>query len=137
MRLAPPSSPLRRARWLAPLVLAWVCVAVLAPTLTRLLQSAAGVPVWQVVCGSSEAHQSVRLMRVDGGGDESRAALYAAQDDCPMCGLQHAGWAPPPAVPRVPVWLGSGGHLPALFLQAPRPLFAWAAPWSTGPPLQA
>jgi len=111
---------LRRARWLAPLVLACVCLAVLAPTLTRLLQSAAGVPVWQVVCGSRSAqHQSVRLMRVDAGGDASRAALHAAHDDCPLCGLQHQGWAPPPTFKVEVPQAESVAALPPLFLHAP------------------
>lgn len=135
MHLAHPLSLWRRARWLAPLVLACVCLAVLAPTLTRLLQSAAGVPVWQVVCGSRSAqHQSVRLMRVDAGGDASRAALHAAHDDCPLCGLQHQGWAPPPTFKVEVPQAESVAALPPLFLHAPGRLHAWAAPWSTGPP---
>lgn len=129
-------SPLRRLRWFAHLVLACLCLAALAPTVTRLLQSAAGVPVWQVVCRSTGEHQAVQLLRVDVAGQGKPQVVQVDHDDCPMCAVHHQAWLPPSSgVPSLPS-ARSHPDWPPLFLRAPRPLFAWSTPWSTGPPRQ-
>lgn len=126
--------PLRCLRWFAHLVLACLCLAALAPTVTRLVQTAAGLPVWQVVCRSTGEHQAVQWLRVDFSGEHTLQLAQADHDDCPMCVVSHLGWLPPSGgVSALPVALVLR-HWPPLFLKAPRPLFAWATPWSTGPP---
>jgi len=126
---------LRRQRWLAPLVLACVWLAVLAPTVSRWQQAHSGVPVWELVCRSVSGHQGVQWMRVQAPEQAGPGiALVADHDDCPQCALQHHGWAPPPVLAAVLPTLVMARAWPMLFWQAPRPLFAWLAPWSTGPP---
>jgi len=132
-----------RHRWFARVVLACLCLAVLAPTLSRLIQSARGVPVWQVVCRSDGSAQAVKLMQVrlfagqlaapaDQTGRPDHGAAH--EGDCPMCVLQHVAAAPPGDAGSLTVDPALRHVRPTLFWHAPAPLHAWAAPLSRGPP---
>ena len=133
-----PLASLRCPGWLARLVLACVCLAVLAPTVSRWLQHVTGAAAWQIVCHSSPNQPgAVSLVRVDASGKpaDPRGSSQPS-GDCPLCVLHAHGWAPAPShADHLPVDLPRDG-LPLLFLASPRPLFAWAAPWATGPPSQ-
>jgi Protein of unknown function (DUF2946) len=138
------ASLLRAHRWFTRAVLACLCLAVLAPTASRLLQSARGVPVWQVVCrsdgrvGSGDSAKALTLMQVSlGTGTPSRVPDHSSaahSGDCPLCLLQHAAWAPAGAHALRFVPLALRHSRPLLFWHAPAPLYAWLAPLSRGPP---
>jgi hypothetical protein len=131
----------RHHPWLARVLLACLCLAVLAPSVSRLIQSARGVPVWQVVCRSDGSAQAVKLMQVSlaAGAANSQAEHGSAahEGDCPLCLLQHEAWAPASGAPRFLVDSALRHVRPTLFWHAPAPLHAWAAPLSRGPPSRA
>lgn len=78
------------------------------------------------------------MLQVQAAGDErdsSPSGGVSSSMNCPCCALHHGApalppsdvlWTPPDAL-RFPT--------PSLFLQAPRPLFAWAPALARGPPL--
>jgi hypothetical protein len=133
--------PLRHRPWLARVLLACLCLAVLAPTVSRLIQSARGVPVWQVVCRSDGSAQAVKLMQVSLAGGAANATPdhgnATHQSDCPVCVWHQVAWAAAGAASLTVLDPGLRHVRPVLFCQAPAPLHAWAAPLSRGPPSQA
>ncbi|MDT7837066.1 DUF2946 family protein [Aquabacterium sp. OR-4] len=113
---------LRRHALRAHIALAMLVLAFAAPTVSRLLHALqAQASPWGVVCTVEGA----------AGGSEPGAPSL---EHCPVCLLQQAASAPPPAAPMR--WLPAdlGEVLPPLFLQAPRPLFAWSAAQARAPP---
>jgi len=80
--------------------------------------------------------QGMRLVVVDSDSADPGAPVQAAThlEHCPLCALSGSGLAPPPA-PMTKALLPSGiVALPALFLHAPRTLFAWRSAQPRGPP---
>lgn len=114
--------------WIA---LAAMCVLVVVPTLARATATAA-MPGMGEVCTA----EGVRTVPFE--GDPAPAGPQAL-DHCPICVVQSAaGSTPPPAVPAVlALALTAAPAMPALFLVAPRPLFAWASAAPRGPPAAA
>lgn len=113
---------LRRHALRAHIALAMLVVAFAAPTVSRLLHALqAQASPWGVVC----------TVEASGAGSESGPVSL---EHCPLCLLQHAASAPPPAAPDVRLPAGPGEGLPRLFLQAPHPLFAWSAAQARAPP---
>lgn len=123
--------------WLARVLLACVCLAVLAPTLSRLVQSARGLPVWQVVCRSDGSGQALQFMRVDAAAGGVHSHPQAAHEsDCPLCTLQQPDAHVPPGARAALPLMALRHQAPQLYLRSPAPLHAWAAPRSRGPPSQ-
>lgn len=109
------------ARWVT---LAAMLLASGAPALSQALAAYRGdLAPWSVVCSAGQA-------RADTSHLSGVATVF---EHCPFCALQGQDMAPPPALPALALPPGRAA-LPALFLQAPRPLFAWAAAQPRGPP---
>jgi hypothetical protein len=123
---------LRRLSWIALLAIFGLA---LAPTISHALAAASGQSAYTEIC----TPQGTRLVALDDAGGLQQPVGPASpslghMDHCPLCGL--AGHAPALA-PAVSIWLPDPGlrhTLPRLFLQAPRPLFAWAPAQARAPP---
>jgi hypothetical protein len=120
--------PTRRRQNLAAwLTLVTMTLAMLAPGISRAMSFAKGdTTPWGVVCSTSG--------RTADSGSPEQTAVHAL-DACGYCTL--AGDAPP--LPATPAQLSEppalGRLVPALFLNAPRPLFAWHAAQPRAPPV--
>ena len=123
-----PSSPRSHRRAACWLLLAWWLVA-LAPGVSRAAAFVQGqIAPWSVVCSA--------MGQADAGGmGDLATTLKQLTEHCPACTLQADGAALPPS--DAPAWLPPelGTALPRLFLQAPRPLHAWASAQPRAPPL--
>lgn len=103
----------------------------LLPTISHALAQPGGQAPWNEICSS----QGMSSMAV--AGDPEEAGKQPASDPslgkmehCAFCGLG-AGHLALPTADRVVLRAPELSHaLPALFLQAPYPLFAW---WSAQP----
>lgn len=123
----------------------WIaCCAILlgglAPTLSHAF--AADVPDgWVEICSVTGS----KLVRIDAGdalgpdaadpsdpGDSRAHAL----EHCPYCSTHTTVLGLPPAAPAGLILDAREHHVPALFLAAPRTLFAWAIAQSRAPPLK-
>jgi hypothetical protein len=121
-----------RLRRLSGIALLAVFGLVFAPTISHALAHG-GNSAWAEVC----TPQGMKLVALDEHGVPDTSAppstTISHLDHCPLCGLGAA--ALPRAAPAPWASLPGLRHtLPRLFLQAPRTLFAWAAPPSRGPP---
>ena len=118
-----------------PLWLALVAMLALAllPTVSHALAFARGGAAWAEVC----TPQGMRLVSVDAAqAVDTGAPVQAAGhlEHCPFCALGADLPALPPApAAALPLPLGSA-EPPALFLHAPRTLFAWRSAQPRGPP---
>ena len=118
-----------------PLWLALVAMLALAllPTVSHALAFARGGAAWAEVC----TPQGMRLVSVDAAqAVDTGAPVQAAGhlEHCPLCALGADLPALPPApLAALPQPLGVA-PMPALFLHAPRTLFAWRSAQPRGPP---
>ncbi len=111
---------------------AWIaCCAVLvgslAPAVSRALSGDAA-QVWAEVC------TTLGPKLVNTGDDAPAAPADALFQHCPYCSLHATALGMPPAAVGVPALARLGFALPALFLSAPRTLFAWAHAQPRAPP---
>jgi hypothetical protein len=104
----------------------------LAPTISHALNHARNASVFNEIC--SQGMQQMVAGQADTGGD-GQAAKH--MEHCPLCSLSAAAMAWRQPAPAVAEPLGLGQALPALFLHAPRPLFAWASAQPRAPPALA
>jgi len=114
-----------RRRTTALVALLLFVLATLAPGVSRAMAHVQGqVAPWAQICSTSAPASAPQ-------GSDLAAHMM---DHCPLCALQ----ADQPALPTVatPAALAPAlrQSVPALFLHAPRPLFAWAARLARGPP---
>jgi len=116
----------RIATWISLFVLV---LASLAPGVSRALAFAKG-DAWALgqVCSATASS------RTDGAPAPAGDLMHAFEH-CPFCALHSDGLVPPPAVPQGLAAPALSFALPALFLHAPRPLFAWAPAQARAPPL--
>lgn len=137
------------ASWIACLA---ILMSALGPTLAHAFR--ADTPAgWIEICSATgpkliRADDGLGLKRVsdaqasptDGStpadGDSDGAADHAVKH-CPYCASHAGSLGLPPAAPSGVVLPSLGHAVPALFLHAPRPLFAWASAQPRGPPLNA
>lgn len=114
--------------WIA---LAAMCVLVVVPTLAR-ATAVPAVPGMGEVCTA----EGMRMAPMEG---DSAPGAPQGLDHCPICVLQAAGGSTPPsaAPAALALALAAAPAMPALFLVAPRPLFAWASAAPRGPPAAA
>lgn len=125
---------LRRLCWIACLAIFGLA---LVPTLSHAFAHAQGQSVYTEIC-TPQGMKRIALGD-DGSGplDAAPAAAASHLDHCPLCGL---GSSPPLAPSSAAIRLAPlalSQPVPALFLHAPRPLFAWAAAQPRAPPAQA
>lgn len=120
---------------------AWlVCCTVVLAALLPLLSHAMAprAPALAEICSATGA-RFVLVTDMDGAVDIGRddAPTVSSSMDCPYCSLHHGA----PSLPPAPLTWATADTLrfemPRLFLQAPRPLFAWAPALARGPPLLA
>ncbi len=103
----------------------------LLPTLSHAL--AGRDTRWAEVC----TPQGTRLVAVDAAERSASGTPMRAQahlEHCPYCALSAPALGPPPAVPAVLPPRPLAQAVPALFLHAPRTLFAWRSAQPRGPP---
>lgn len=111
-----------RALW-AHIALAMMVMAFAAPTVSRVLHAVqAQTSPWGLVCSAEVAP----------GGESAPAT--PSLEHCPLCVLQQAASAPPPAALHLPLPSALSQLQPRLLLQAPHPLFAWSAAQPRAPP---
>lgn len=102
------------------------------PTLSRVWASTQGQGAWVEICTA----QGMRWVSADEAGTSGPGtpAAPAAGDHCPYCSLAHTPVVPAAAVASVMTPPAGADALPALFLHAPRTLFAWASAQPRAPP---
>lgn len=108
----------------------------LAPTVSHALMAASGAQ-WTEICSTSGSRWVPLQAEKGPPGETPPAAPSNALDmpHCPLCCHLGGDTGMPPAQPLPAVFLDNAAQLlPALFLHAPRPLFAWAAAQPRGPP---
>ncbi|CAD5371847.1 conserved exported hypothetical protein [Rubrivivax sp. A210] len=110
----------------------------LMPTVSRALASAdAHCDMPAMAGGEHGQHQAQAAAETPPSSAPTSAHHGAGHlEHCPFCALSFAAVGLPPAPPAVVLPL-AGAALPALFLQAPRTLFAWRSAQPRGPPLNA
>jgi len=122
MRRQPPK-PHRRTTALVALLL--FMLATLAPGVSRAMVQVHGqVAPWAQICSTAAPASAPQ------GADLAEHMM----DHCPLCALQADQPALATAAAASLLPLAIGHAVPALFLHAPRPLFAWAARQARGPP---
>ena len=123
------STSARNHRWMLLLLLCAMAMAAVAPSLARTWAGVVGGGLpWQVVCVSPQP---------GGAAQPTDGPMAAAMDDCPYCHLR-VDMAPPPVLDAAAVRRPLAERLlPALFLQSPRPLFAWHRAQPRAPPSAA
>ena len=117
-------------------LLTWIAlVAILAlavlPSVSRALSFVRGDSSFAEVC-TPQGARLVALMEQEGSGQQP-AAHGLHLEHCPLCSLSFDA----PLLPAVQVnstLLFASAAPPALFLQAPRTLFAWHSVQARGPP---
>lgn len=117
--------------WLA--LVAMLALAML-PTVSRAMASAQGESsAWAEICTA----QGMKRVALDSQPGEPAMPESASGhlDHCPFCGLSAQALDLPPAPPAVLDLSAAADHLPPLFLQAPRTLFAWCRAQPRAPPL--
>lgn len=135
-----PSARIRRCiSWFACLA---ILMSALAPALSHALVSRAAGDVWVEICSVTGA----KLVRLDSGAaaDDTQAAGPGHETapvhtykHCPYCAIHSDGLGLPPPAMAEPALLSLGHAVPALFLHAPRTLFAWARAQPRAPPLNS
>jgi Protein of unknown function (DUF2946) len=103
----------------------------LLPAVSRAMSFAGVAGNWAEIC----TPEGARRVALEEGGAGSQA--LPSLDHCAFCAFGADGAAPlPPA--RVQMLLPiAGDELPRLFLQSPRPLFAWRRAQPRAPPARA
>ena len=122
--------------WLA--LFAMLAGAVL-PTVSHALASARG-EAWMAVCTAQGVRWVAADAATDSAGDSAQAdsqglpGSAVPSDHCPFCA--HAGHTPalPPASQDALPPAANASPMPALFLHAPRTLFAWRGAQPRAPP---
>lgn len=107
----------------------------LAPTVSHALMAASGAQ-WTEIC-STGGSRWVPLPASTGQQGEMPVAPSNAVDmpHCPLCCHLGGDTGLPPVQAHTVVFLNDAAHkVPALFLRAPRTLFAWATAQPRGPP---
>jgi hypothetical protein len=116
-------------------VAAWLgLVAVLAfallPTLSRAVPHGSS-DGWVEVC----TPRGMQWMAVDALADPAAPAPSTVAEPCTLCSLSFGAAAALPAPGRTLALPSRATEAPALFLQAPRTLFAWRSAQPRGPPV--
>ena len=119
--------------------LAWiVSVAILLAALLPLMSHALGTQQggsFAEICSATGARF---VWQTDAGSEEDgKSPAASASMNCPYCALHHGAPSLPPAALAWAPPSGLRFERPALFLHAPRPLFAWAPALARGPPVTA
>ena len=125
---------LRVAAWLASCAM---LAGSLAPAVTHLLGAfAPAAAPWAVLVRTKVSSAARRLTSSCPPSPAEGDGKFAA-GHCPFC-LPHAGSFALPYSPTVAILAAEPEHfLPTLFLQAPRPLHAWATAQPRAPPRSA
>lgn len=108
----------------------------LAPSISHALAARSAQSAWVgEVCATDRSGAALALLAAAAAGDEDReSSAHSMAGACPYC-APHAGDAGlPPSATAVLRGAPLRQRLPSLFLSSPRPLFAWAATRSRGPP---
>ncbi|MBK7617208.1 MAG: DUF2946 domain-containing protein [Vitreoscilla sp.] len=103
-----------------------------APTISHALNHARGDSIFNEIC----TPEGMKQMSADTAdqGDSSGPPALNHMDHCPLCGLTAGGMVMAVASPALAEPSNLSHLLPALFLHAPRPLFAWASVQARAPP---
>lgn len=107
-----------------------MAAAALVPAMAHTLGQSHGTK-WIEVCSSTGPVQVE--VPADGPG-LPKAPKASDLQHCPFCAPQAHEMAPPPAIAPLDIPVERADIVPALFLAAPRPLYAWTAPPTRAPP---
>ena len=116
-----------------------ILLASLAPTLSTWAHanSPAG-QAWMEICSASAITKvAANGVLGDARKPDAPPGEHAQKAHCPFCLLQAHHMGLPPAEPKPFIRGDLAMNLPELFLQAPQPLFVWAAAQARAPPAQA
>lgn len=111
----------------------------LAPTLSRMMVPDTGSGPWSEICSTAGARWLTTAAPVS--ADPAQApvapgkARMAHMEHCPLCAQFSPVLGPPPSQAAAVQVPDGAHHLPALYTQAPRRLYAWAAVQARAPPL--
>ncbi|OYT98595.1 MAG: hypothetical protein CFE40_11725 [Burkholderiales bacterium PBB1] len=127
-----------RLCWLLRIALIAMLGLALVPTLSRLMTPSVGSGPWSEICSTAGARWLAQTAAPSDAPESAPTPLgqtrSAHMDHCPLCSLGATVLGLPPA-PTTKLPLAAGAdHLPALYSQAPRPLYAWAAVQARAPP---
>nr|WP_246312227.1 DUF2946 family protein [Aquabacterium terrae] len=108
----------------------WALVlATLAPGIARALAATQGpAAAWGQVCSAS------RIGAAAAKPAPAEGDVMPVLEHCPFCSLQADALGLPPAAAVATLRSSLGHALPRLYLQSPRPLFAWAPAQARAPP---
>lgn len=127
-----------RLRWLLRIALIAALGLALVPTLSRLMIPATGSGPWSEICSTAGARWLAQASTPSDTPDSAPASgqsRSAHMEHCPLCAHVNPVLGPPPVqLALVPLAEGAD-HLPALYSQAPRPLYAWAPVQARAPPV--
>lgn len=118
--------------WMACLA---ILLSALAPAISHAVQRDAPEG-WVEICSVTGA----KMVRVDDastpkpGTEESQSHVFK---HCPYCSVHTDALGLPPAPPASLALMSLDTFVPALFLLAPRTLFAWASAQPRAPPLKS
>ncbi len=107
----------------------------LVPTLSRAMNPSTGTGPWLEICSTAGARFVAAASAATGAPDVPTQSAAAHMEHCPLCAQFSALLGLPPADPATLALPDGADHLPALYLQSPRPLFAWAPVQARAPPL--
>jgi hypothetical protein len=128
-----------RLRWLLRIALIATLGLALVPTVSRLMIPSTGSGPWSEICSTAGARWLAQAT-IPSDAPESVPsapgdARSAHMEHCPLCSNVTPALGMPPSAPAVTSLAEGADHLPALFSQAPRPLYAWAPIQARAPPL--
>lgn len=108
----------------------------LVPTLSRAMNPSTGTGPWSEICSTVGARFLAPADTAAGApADAPLSSSAAHMEHCPLCAQFSPVMGLPPADPATLPAPAGADHLPALYTQSPRPLFAWAAVQARAPPL--
>jgi len=113
-----------------------ILMAALAPTISHAIAAATDAPNnWAEIC-SVNGSKLIEIRTVSGNDHQTPQPVNHTThfEHCPFCMMHALSLGMPPATEfKLPVLQGTA-FIPTLFLQAPRPLFAWATAQPRAPP---
>lgn len=112
----------------------------LLPTLSRAMNPTTGTGPWSEICSTAGARwldtaAPRNVADATGAPATPDTTRTAHMEHCPLCAQFSPVLGLPPSEPAAMPVADGADHLPALYTQAPRPLFAWAPVQARAPPL--
>jgi len=128
-----------RFRWLLRIALIATLGLALVPTLSRLMIPSVGSGPWSEICSTAGARWLAQAVTPSVSSESAPVApdpsRSAHMEHCPLCSHFAATLGLPPSRAALVPLADGADHLPALYSQAPQPLYAWAPIQARAPPV--